>query len=72
MYVANFDGSRVMAHVDSDDSCFGDDMVLVAIMKAHTRSQGLGVAAAVVAAAPIKKAAQKHNVRTAAVLALCM
>jgi len=44
-------------------------MAPVASMKAYTGSQGLGAAAAVVAAAPIKKGAQKHDVAAAAVFA---
>jgi len=47
-------------------------MAPVASMKAYTGSQGLGAAAAVVAAAPIKKGAQKHDVAAAAVFALRM
>jgi len=47
-------------------------MAPVASMKAHTGSQGLGAATAVVAAATIKEGAQKRDVGAAAVFALRM
>jgi len=42
-----------MAAVDSDESDFGDDMVLVPSMKLHTGGQGLGAASAPAAAVPL-------------------
>jgi len=60
--------AREMAAVDSDESDFGDDMALVARMKAHTGSQGLGAACAPVAAVPIKKVAAQREDAAAALL----
>jgi len=61
-----------MAQVNSDDSDFSDDVLLVASMKTHTCSQGLGAAGAVVITVPIKKGAPKRNVGAPAVFALRM
>jgi len=56
-----------MAAVDSDESDFGDDMVLVPSMKSHTGGQGLGAASAPAAAVPLKKVAP-HRPHAANVL----